>query len=369
MASQLQTAASFFYHWFNGSLKPEQISNDKLNALQNILGSPLTANELIQFGEKIHSSEGFKSLQKQIADQWQHLIEPTPEIDDQQAQRLLQQISESIDHSLIFNHNIIASMTHTEQGDLSDREKRFAGTMPCWTLHLTTLGSALFLNEQMEINVAPGDLMLFHPEASYHYGRHPADSQWQHLWALFQPRAHWQELLNWTVLDKGILHLSINDSNKQSNIEGIFRKLIDLKNHPSRYQTDLQYNCLEELLIRAKESQSSHSGNLVDHRIKKACDYINNHLAQPFNVEDVARECNLSPSRIAHLFKQHMGVSLKYWANNIRLQKARKLLLQSNDSINQVAKQIGYNDPAQFAKSFKNNMGCSPRDFRQSFKS
>jgi YesN/AraC family two-component response regulator len=43
------------------------------------------------------------------------------------------------------------------------------------------------------------------------------------------------------------------------------------------------------------------------------------------------------------------------------------MLLNSNDSISHIARQVGYDDPAQFTKYFKKNLGCSPREFRQSF--
>jgi AraC-like DNA-binding protein len=51
----------------------------------------------------------------------------------------------------------------------------------------------------------------------------------------------------------------------------------------------------------------------------------------------------------------------------MRLHQARKLLLGNNESINLIARQVGYEDPNQFSKYFKKNMGCSPREFRQAF--
>ena len=92
------------------------------------------------------------------------------------------------------------------------------------------------------------------------------------------------------------------------------------------------------------------------------------HLAEKFSVDDVAAACNLSTSRLAHLFKDHMGVSPKSWSNNLRLQQARRLLLGNSDSINYIARQVGYEDSSQFTKYFKRNLGCSPREFRQSFR-
>ena len=140
-----------------------------------------------------------------------------------------------------------------------------------------------------------------------------------------------------------------------------------MNNEASSYSSDLQHNRLEEILIRSREYLSLPEGKVIDSRIQSACDYIQAHLAEKFNVDDVATACNLSPSRTAHLFKETMGVSLKSWSNSLRLQQARRKLLSSDDSVGEIARQVGYDDPTQFTKYFRKNLGCSPREFRQSF--
>jgi AraC-like DNA-binding protein len=76
--------------------------------------------------------------------------------------------------------------------------------------------------------------------------------------------------------------------------------------------------------------------------------------------------CNLSPSRLAHLFKETTGISIKYWHNNLRLKLAREQLLGTSDSISKVASNAGYSSQSQFTKSFKKAVGCSPSEFRKS---
>ena len=365
--SQAQKAARLCYRWYSGKLLEQQISDDEMAALQPFIGSELSAAELLQFGERMRQSDHFSLTSGPLLNRWRARMDSKQGLSDQDALSFIQELFTSFDHSLIYDHSLVANVSHTSRGDATDRDKVFPGTMPCWTLHLTTKGKALFLNEQMELEVNPGDMMLLQPEAHYHYGLHPAADEWHHLWALFQPRPHWGEWLNWQTLDQGVQYLSIGDPQIREQLIVIFQSLIALKDTSSPYQADLQYNRLEELLIRAKENQPDGEHKQADQRIANACDYIMRHLSQSFSVDDVATACNLSPSRIAHLFKQQMGVSLKAWSNSMRLQQARKLLLNSSDSISSIARQVGYEDPAQLAKSFKKNMGCSPREFRQSF--
>jgi len=366
--SQAQQAAILCYQWYSGSLAQGVLADDQLSVLKSFIGSSMSRAEMLKFGERIRQSKDFANKKGPLLERWRHSIASAQPPSETESLAFIQELFNSFDHSLIYDHSVVANTTHTVRGDISDRDKTFSGDMPCWTLHLTTRGNALFLNDQMELEVKPGDMMLLQPEAQYHYGLHPAVDEWQHLWALFQPRPHWGEWLNWRELDKGIMHLSVQDPQQRQCLEQLFKSLIELKDHPGPSRSDLQYNRLEELLIRAKENQPSDEYAQADQRIAAACQYIMRHLGHNFSVDDVAAACNLSASRIAHLFKQQMGMSLKAWSNNMRLQKVRKLLLNSNDSISLIARQVGYEDPAQLAKNFKKNMGCSPREFRQSFR-
>ncbi|MDX1733585.1 MAG: arabinose operon transcriptional regulator AraC, partial [Halioglobus sp.] len=270
------------------------------------------------------------------------------------------------DHALLYDHGIRASSTRMRRGGVSASETAVSA-MPCWTLHLTVQGGALFINDNMEVQVAAGDLMLLRPDAHYHYGLHPRAEYWEHLWVLFQPRPHWAELLDWEALDAGILWLSLPGDDARLHLERLFRELIALSEEDAPLQADLQHNKLEEILIRARGYSESAAATAMDARIALACDYMQRNLAQKFSVEDVAAACSLSTSRLAHLFREQMGVGPKTWINDARLQQARKLLLGSDDSITGIAARVGYEDPAHFSRYFNKNMGCSPRQFRQTF--
>lgn len=367
--SRNQEIAFICYHLYKGTLNHDRISDDGLYSFQTLVANSVSSEELLRFAEKIRQSKKFEESYLPIADSLPSEIVTPLDISEKDSFTFIQRVIESFDHSIIFNQKVTAETTHIVQGNTADTTKEIHGNMPCWTLHLTTLGKALFINEHMELEVQPGDMMLFHPKAKYHYGLHPAAHEWEHMWALFLPRPHWTEWLDWKSVNEGILHLSIKDNSKLAKLKSLFQNLIDMRQTPSPYLSDLQYNNLEEILIRAKEYDSDHEHMQIDPRIQKACKYIQNHITKNIVVEDVAEACNLSTSRISHLFKQHMGVSLMSWHNDIRLQQARKLLLNSTANISKIAKEVGYDDPVQFTKNFKKNIGCSPRAFRQSFDS
>jgi AraC family transcriptional regulator of arabinose operon len=363
-----QEAALFCYRWYTSTHPEPEIPAEGIAALQSIFGSQISATEMLQFGRKMRQADNFDRVQQQLIKRWSGRLGPDQSLNEEDAQAFILELFSEVNHSVIYDHGITANSSMYERGFISDSEMLFTGDMPCWTLHLTVRGSALFLNDHMEVTVEPGDMMLFHPDACYHYGLHPAADDWEHLWVLFQPRPQWSEWLEWEELDRGIWHISLGDADTIALMEGLFRQLIALGLDTTSYQSDLQYNRLEEIIIRAKEHSLRPERVSIDARIQNACDYIQAHLANRFSVDDVAAACNLSPSRMAHLFKEHMGVSLKSWSGDLRLQQARKKLINGNDSIAVVASEVGYDDPTQFTKYFKKNLGCSPREFRQSFK-
>jgi AraC family transcriptional regulator of arabinose operon len=366
--SPFQQAAKHCYHWYTSAPDDSLVPDEGLPVLQAIIGSPMSAEELLHFGNKLRQSEDFPALRDKLADKWHESIGARAAPDEEDAHAFILELFSEVDHAVIYDHGINAGSSHYERGAISDSELRILSGMPCWTLHLTVEGSALFLNENMEAQVGRGDMMLFHPDASYHYGIHPGAEHWGHLWVLFQPRPHWGEWMEWEALDDGVLRLPCPDSDNVIAIEKLFRQLLILSDNAGPYQCDLQYNRLEEIIIRARGCNSREHTKRPDPRIEHACEYMQGHVEQKFSVEDVASACNLSPSRMAHLFKEHMGVSLKSWSSSLRLQQARKKLLNSNDSVSQIARQVGYDDPSQFTKYFKKSLGCSPRSFRQSFR-
>lgn len=356
---------------FSWLLEPdEELASEPAarGALATLLGFTLEEQDLVQFGTRLRRQDSFAAYRQQLLARWRDKTDSDGIMEETDAHGFVVDFIGNMDHAIFFEQGITASVTYTRRGALNDTDMQFPGSMPCWTLHLTTRGQGLFLNDHMEAEPTRGDLMLFHPDAGYHYGLHPGADDWEHLWVLFQPRPNWESWLEWPSCDKGISLLTLQDELATAQVEKLFRDLIALRSEQTSYRNDLEHNRLEELLIRCRQFATVTVDRERDQRVRRACDYMQQHLTQGFSIDDVATACNLSPSRLAHLFKEHMGVSPKSWSNNMRLQQARKLLLASSDPIAVIAAQVGYEDPTQFSKYFSKNVGCSPREFRRSFR-
>lgn len=347
-------------------MESSEVSPGALSALEHLSGSLLTAEGIIQISNKLRNLNSYEVLQQIMVD-WEARIEAIETLSDREALNFLQQLFSSLDHAALYDHGVRANETVMRRDGTGNVQMQYPGTMPCWTIHLTTSGKGLLINNEMEAQVVRGDMMLFSPTATYHAGIYPAAEHWTHYWALFQPRPHWSSWLEWRELDAGILVSHLPNEENTASIQSLFDDLITLSRGPDPFQIDLQMNRLEEILIRVNAYRQAATSTQVDPRIETACRYMQANIADRWSIDDVAEACHLSTSRFAHLFKDQTGISPKSWSNSLRLQLARKLLLASDDSIGHIALQVGYDDPNQFTRYFKKSLGCSPKRFRQSF--
>lgn len=91
---------------------------------------------------------------------------------------------------------------------------------------------------------------------------------------------------------------------------------------------------------------------------------VDSHFRQHLTVPDYARELGISESRLTALCRRFANQSPKRLIFERVLREARRQLLFSTDSVNQISWALGYKDPAYFARFFHRMAGCSPSQFR-----
>lgn len=92
--------------------------------------------------------------------------------------------------------------------------------------------------------------------------------------------------------------------------------------------------------------------------VTKNC-YDNN-----LSLEVIASEFKLSPSYITRFFKEQTGYTLKQYIDRLRLDKSRDLLKNTDLTLSQIVKQIGYGDETNFIRKFKKCEGVTPIQYR-----
>ena len=99
----------------------------------------------------------------------------------------------------------------------------------------------------------------------------------------------------------------------------------------------------------------------MDNRVREACQYISDHLADSnFDIASVAQHVCLSPSRLSHLFRQQLGISVLSWREDQRISQAKLLLSTTRMPIATVGRNVGFDDQrSQDRKSTRLNSSHS----------
>ncbi|MBB3110090.1 two-component system response regulator YesN [Paenibacillus phyllosphaerae] len=101
----------------------------------------------------------------------------------------------------------------------------------------------------------------------------------------------------------------------------------------------------------------------------KCKEYMEEHLHEDIGLDLVAQRFYYNASYFSILFKNHFGVSFTDYLVKTRMQRARHLLLQSDQKVADIAKAVGYKDIKYFNKVFKKMFLHSPDEFRRTFTS
>lgn len=94
--------------------------------------------------------------------------------------------------------------------------------------------------------------------------------------------------------------------------------------------------------------------------------YISDHLDERLRLAALARMANLSPDHFGQLFKEQTGCSPRDYLHLLRIHRACQMLQQSGSTIKQISARLGYQDQFHFSRQFKAFQGLSPSQYRQS---
>ncbi len=150
-----------------------------------------------------------------------------------------------------------------------------------------------------------------------------------------------------------------------------------LDNEYQRYQNYLlgqkvqRCDVMEELrnmmgayLLQVNKLKSADSSR-TSAQLAKAIDFIQSHYEKEIMLADIAEHVQLSTYYLSKLFKNHLNKNFTDYLAEIRIQKAKTLLMGTDKSIKEIAYEVGYKNPAYFCQVFKKIVGESAGQFRK----
>ena len=137
--------------------------------------------------------------------------------------------------------------------------------------------------------------------------------------------------------------------------------------HNSNMQSSSVHPEIQELRNPAGESESPEEELELakSSPVYPAVAYVKNHRQEMVTMNDMAKLCHLSPSYFSRLFRRELGENFINYVNRQKIQWAKERLRSSNDSVVQIAQELGYMDSSYFISVFKRFEGTTPLVYRQ----
>ena len=122
---------------------------------------------------------------------------------------------------------------------------------------------------------------------------------------------------------------------------------------------------LETELLAAQNEFTPRRGDSPAEIVEIVMAYIRHNYADQVVFSDISDKYNFSSAYLSKIFKEHTNTSPGKYLIDYRLKIAKKLLLDSDYSVKDIAERVGFTDPFHFSKSFKKATGLSPAQFRE----
>jgi transcriptional regulator GlxA family with amidase domain len=103
----------------------------------------------------------------------------------------------------------------------------------------------------------------------------------------------------------------------------------------------------------------------MDRRVKDVLDRLAVDWRRTYSVPDLAASVNLGPSRLEHLFRESLRMSIRDVVRTRRITEAAHLLLTTHKRVSEISRDVGFTDISNFNHAFRRQFGVCPRDYRK----
>ena len=167
------------------------------------------------------------------------------------------------------------------------------------------------------------------------------------------------------IMDAYIVMMSFCE--KIEGIEGEMQaQSEELKNSMKTIQTVEEIkNYIRMLLKKIIGVRDTISGRRYSDIIEIAKDQIRKtYMSDEISLNTVAAEVGMSPSYFSSIFSKEMGKTFVEYLTEIRMDRAKELLMCSSMKTSEIGYEVGYKDPHYFSYIFKKTQNCTPKEFR-----
>ena len=151
-----------------------------------------------------------------------------------------------------------------------------------------------------------------------------------------------------------------------ANVCACFERILSAEENKENSTSVLrQKAAILELIAFLMEQRDEEKSVTTPSVLQTSLDYIEHHLQEHLTIEELSQIEGLSTDQYTKAFRTETGVSPGRYIRQKRLDLAKISLLKEDQSIKEIASQIGYQDESYFTRSFKKYVGKTPREYRK----
>lgn len=144
--------------------------------------------------------------------------------------------------------------------------------------------------------------------------------------------------------------------------------------HTDNFSKDLVISMLTQLLLLLQRSTQETAGKLTASNtlngentiIRRAQQYIVEHIRDKLTVPLVAKMVDVSPSYLTALFHKNLQISPGEYIRRIKLQESKQMIRENDMNFTQIAEQLQYSTVHHFSRQFKEKFGITPSEYAKS---
>jgi AraC-like DNA-binding protein len=228
-------------------------------------------------------------------------------------------------------------------------------------------GKGYIYSQKERVLVTSGQLLFINLNEPYKFYSHKKDP-WEILWILFGGcNTDWfyQSISNKSPIIHNIKSTSIIPELLEAIFDLFDKKDIFVDVKSSRLLTDI----LTEFYIESKSQyNSSRNMDLIyPNPVATIISYVEQNYFRKISLNELSSITFLSQYYLLRLFKKHTGNTPGEYINNYRLNLGKKLLLEPELNIEQIALSVGFYTHSYFSKMFKKSTGVTPEQFRKQY--
>lgn len=155
---------------------------------------------------------------------------------------------------------------------------------------------------------------------------------------------------------------------KSNNIGSLESLFVSAEKSWVRKNIGYNYECLSYLyniIFQLKKVKNNYISNINYKKIENAVNYLHEHYSDAdFRIKTLYRISNMSSQYFETLFKNKFSATPKEYLTDLRIKRAKELLLSSKKNMTEISEDLGFCDAYHFSKMFKKATGKTPTEYR-----